>query len=49
MEFKIWKEYFRQNQNHFANISFDAYDCLSIEERAVIASSLQQFQKGESS
>ena len=49
MEFKIWKEYFRQNQNHFANIDFDAYDCLSMEERSVICPSLQHFQKGESS
>ena len=49
MEFKIWKEYFRQNQNHFANINFDGDDCLLMEERLVISSSLQQFQKGESS
>ena len=49
MEFKIWKEYFRQNQNHFANIDFDMHDCLSIGEQSVISPSLQQFQKGESS
>ena len=49
MEFKIWKEYFRHNQNHFANIDFIGHDCLSMEERSVISSSLQQFQKGESS
>ena len=49
MEFKIWKEYFRQNQSHFANLDFDVHDCLSMEERSVISSSLQQFQKGESS
>ena len=49
MEFKIWKEYFRQNQNHFANIAFDGHECLSMEERSIISSSLQQFQKGESS
>ena len=49
MEFKIWKEYFLQNQNHFAEIDFDETDCLSMEERLVISSSLQQFQKGESS
>jgi hypothetical protein len=49
MEFKLWKEYFRQNQGHFASINFDVHDCLSMEERSVISSSLQQFQKGESS
>ncbi len=49
MEFKIWKEYFRQNQNHFAYIDFASHDCLSRDERTVISSSLQQFQKGESS
>ena len=49
MEFKEWKEYFMQNQNHFAEINFEDHDQLSAEERAVISSSLQQFQKGESS
>jgi len=49
MEFKEWKEYFMQNQNQFAEINFEDHDQLSAEERAVISSSLQQFQKGESS
>ena len=49
MEFKIWREYFLHNQNHFADIDFDDHDCLSMEEQSIISSSLQQFQKGESS
>ena len=49
MEFKEWKEYFTQNQNHIGEINFEDHDQLSAEERAVISSSLQQFQKGESS
>ena len=44
MEFKIWREYFLRNQNHFAGIDFDDHDCLSMEKRSIISSSLQQFQ-----
>lgn len=49
MEFKEWKQYFLQNQNHFAGINFEEYDQLSEAEKSAISSSLQQFQKGESS
>jgi len=49
MEFKEWREYFLRNQNHFADINFEDHDWLSVEERAIISSSVQQFQKGESS
>ncbi len=49
MEFKDWKEYFVQNQNHFDDINFEDHDQLSAEERVLISSSVQQFQRGESS
>ncbi|MET0463720.1 MAG: ferritin-like domain-containing protein [Chitinophagaceae bacterium] len=49
MIFKRWKEYYEQNRNHFAHIDLDRPDELTAEERAVIASSLQQFQRGEHS
>src|SRR5688572_5958907 len=49
MEFKDWKEYFLQNQNHFVDINIEDHDQISAEERAIISTSLQQFQRGESS
>jgi len=49
MEFKDWKQYFLQNQNHFAGVNFEEYDQLFEKEQSVISHSLQQFQKGESS
>ena len=45
MEFKDWKEYFMQNQNHFAEINFEDHDQLSAEERVVISSSAATISK----
>jgi hypothetical protein len=49
MQFNEWKNYFLQNRSHFAHIDFEAPDCLTAEEKTLIASSLQQFQRGEHS
>jgi hypothetical protein len=49
MEFKEWKQYFLQNQDHFAGVNFEEYDELTEEDKSAISSSPQQFQKGESS
>src|SRR5215467_4925362 len=49
MQFKDWKNYFVQNKDHFSTIDFIANDKLSLEEKEIISSSIQQFQRGESS
>ena len=49
MEFKKWNDYFIKNQNHFSEIDFNDVDQLTEIEKAVIYSSIQQFQRGESS
>ena len=49
MDFKDWKQYFLQNQDHFAGINLEEADQLTRDDKAAIAASLQQFQKGESS
>lgn len=49
MQFSQWKQYFQNNRNHFDHIRFDERDMLTSEERNAIASSLQQFQRGEHS
>ncbi|MCG2617874.1 hypothetical protein LZZ85_26470 [Terrimonas sp. NA20] len=49
MLFKHWKEYYEQNKTHFAHIDLDRPDELTEEEKLVISSSLQQFQRGEHS
>lgn len=47
--FKAWKDYFQRNRNHFAQINFNGVAELSASERELIASSIQQFQRAESS
>jgi hypothetical protein len=49
MQFTHWKEYFLRNQDHFADIDLSVDDRLTAAEKKIITSSLQQFQKGESS
>jgi hypothetical protein len=49
MEFNEWKEYFIGNRGHFSTIDFNQPDHLTEVEKSLITSSLQQFQKGESS
>jgi len=49
MQFNEWKEYYLQNRGHFSDIDFDADDQLSAEEKGLIFSSIQQFQRGENS
>jgi hypothetical protein len=49
MDFDSWKEYFTANSNHFEDIRWDLPACLTEEEKALIAPSLQLFQKGEQS
>ena len=49
MDFKDWKQYFLQNQDHFADIDLKEVDQLTRDDKAAIGASLQQFQKGESS
>jgi len=49
MDFKDWKQYFLQNQDHFVDIDVQEADQLTREDKAAISASLQQFQKGESS
>ncbi|MEO8403884.1 MAG: ferritin-like domain-containing protein [Chitinophagaceae bacterium] len=49
MKFNEWKNYFLQNQYHFADIDFDLPDQLSEQEKSLVYSSLQQFQRGEHS
>jgi hypothetical protein len=49
MQFNEWKNYFLQNRNHFAHINFDQPDVLTLKEKQLITTSLQQFQRGEHS
>lgn len=49
MAFKYWKAYFLRNQSHFSKLDWNSVRPLTDEERQIIASSIQQFQKGESS
>lgn len=49
MNFQYWFNYFQNNQSHFGKIDWDIDDALSQEEKRWIATSLQQFQRGESS
>ena len=49
MNYTAWKEYFLRNQSHFKDIDFSGDDILSEKERAVVYTSLQQFQRGENS
>lgn len=47
--FKHWREYFLQNSNHFAHLNFSLKTELTTFEKSLITSSIQQFQRGESS
>jgi len=49
MYFKIWKDWFEFNRNHFSHIDWQGSVALTKEERKSIAASIRQFQKGEQS
>jgi hypothetical protein len=49
MNYTDWKNHFLQNQLHFKGIDFSLADMLTENEKSIIHSSLQQFQKGENS
>ncbi|KUG06693.1 ferritin-like domain-containing protein [Solirubrum puertoriconensis] len=49
MTFADWAEYFRANQNHLAELSWDDTHRLTDRERRAAGRSLQHFQRGESS
>ena len=44
-----WREYFRRNAQSLLHIPWDAGVSLTVDERAIIAASVQEFQLGESS
>ena len=49
MSYHYWKKYFESNQTHFGDIDWQMNDELTAEEKKLIALSIQQFQRGESS
>ena len=49
MSYHYWKEYFERNQTHFGYIDWRLEDRLDAHEKKLIALSIQQFQRGESS
>ncbi|MBS1610803.1 MAG: hypothetical protein JSS70_19015 [Bacteroidetes bacterium] len=49
MNYNYWKKHFEENRSHFSDIDWQLQDQLSAAETKLIASSLQQFQKGENS
>ncbi|KAA9338377.1 hypothetical protein F0P96_05960 [Hymenobacter busanensis] len=49
MTFADWTTYFRQNQTHLDDLSWDDTYRLTARERRAVARSLQHFQRGESS
>jgi len=49
MNYTEWESYFQQNQVHFKDIDFTMPDELTEDEKAIIYTSLQQFQRGENS
>ncbi|MCB2378075.1 ferritin-like domain-containing protein [Hymenobacter sp. BT635] len=49
MTFQDWATYFRQNQNHLDQLSWDDTYRLTDREKRQVGHSLQHFQKGESS
>jgi hypothetical protein len=49
MTFADFKTYFQANQNHYANLAWDDPHQLSPTELRVVRTSLQTFQRGESS
>jgi len=49
MNYKDWEIYFQQNQVHFRDIDFSMPDQLTENEKTIIYTSVQQFQRGENS
>jgi len=49
MDFQHWKQYYEANRTHFGEVDWNQADELSADEKTLITTSLQQFQKGESS
>lgn len=49
MNYTEWENYFQQNQVHFRDIDMTVPDEMPEEEKSLIYSSLQQFQRGENS
>ena len=49
MKFSIWYEYFKSNQDHFAQIDWRENASLTFDEKSIITSSIRQFQRGEHS
>lgn len=47
--FKAWKDYFQRNRTHFSHIAFTGHKELTTWDRDFITTSIQQFQRGESS
>ena len=49
MNFLLWDQYFKANQNHFDHLDWKNTSPLTSKEKAIITSSIQQFQRGEHS
>lgn len=49
MDLSYWKNYFISNKDHFEDIDWNKIDLLIPQEKEMITSSIQQFQKGEQS
>ena len=49
MEFSLWYDYFKSNQDHFAQIDWSENVSLTPDEKSIIISSIRQFQRGEHS
>jgi hypothetical protein len=49
MDWANWKNYFESNRSHFSDVDWSTEEQLSKQERMIITSSIQQFQKGENS
>jgi len=47
MEFLIWYEYFKDNQDHFYHLKWEEDELLTSSEKAIITFSIRQFQRGE--
>ena len=49
MNFLLWHQYFESNRNHFDHLDWTNITVLTPEEKNIISSSIQQFQRGEHS
>jgi hypothetical protein len=47
--FQLFTQHYIQNQNHFDHIHFNGETEMSMEERKLLSSAIQQFQRGENS